>query len=161
MYNIQKVNFNYQYYFFFIKNLEFFSLNYVLLYFITLSNILNLLNLIFIKKNIIQEKKLNKNSKNLLVINSRIKKENKVQILQFLNISEFVYNEQKEIYSKKFIRSSFFLKNNLILQKQFIIEKLYYKRLDKFFNAYFMKIKSIGNIFFIQYRIYGLGFKLK
>ena len=24
-----------------------------------------------------------------------------------------------------------------------------------------MKIKSIGNIFFIQYRIYGLGFKLK
>ena len=124
MYNIQKVNFNYQYYFFFIKNLEFFSLNYVLLYFITLSNILNLLNLIFIKKNIIQEKKLNKNSKNLLVINSRIKKENKVQILQFLNISEFVYNEQKEIYSKKFIRSSFFLKNNLILQKQFIIEKL-------------------------------------
>jgi len=83
------------------------------------------------------------------------------ELIPQLNISEFVCNEQKEIYFKEFTRSSFFLLNNLILQKHFIIEKLYYKKLDKFFNAHFMKIKSIGNIFFIQYRIYGLGFKLK
>lgn len=161
MSNIKKVCFNYQYYFFFIKNLEFFSLNYVFLYFTILSNILNLLNLIFFKKINIQEKKLNKNQKNLLVIDSRVKKENSIQISQFFSISEFVCNEQKEIYSKKFTRSSFFLKNNLILQKHFLIQKLYYKRLDKLFNVHFMKIKSIGSIFFIQYRIYGLGFKLK
>lgn len=163
MYNItnKKIKFNYRYCYFLNKNLDFFSINYVIFYCINLVNVLDLLNLIFLKTKDIQEKKLNNNIKNILVIDSRVKKENNIQISQFLNISEFVSNKQKEIYFKKFTRCSFFLTNNLILQKQFSVQNLYYSKLDKIFNIHFLKIKSLGNIFFIQYRIYGLGFKIK
>ena len=164
MFSINKhIKYNYQYYFFLNKNLQFFFANYFVLYFFILSNILNLLNLIFFKKLNIEENKIKFDSKNVLAIDSRVvQKENSIKISKFLNISEFVMSiQQKEIYFKKFTRFSFFLKNNLILQKQFIVSELYYKKLNKIFNSYFMKIKTLGNVFFVQYRIYGLGFKLK
>jgi ribosomal protein L6P/L9E len=34
-------------------------------------------------------------------------------------------------------------------------------KLDKIFYNYFLKIKNLGNFFFIQYRVYGLGFRIK
>jgi hypothetical protein len=161
MYNTQLIKFNYQYYFLFNKKLNFIFLNYFNLSFIFIVNILTLLNVIFLKKEIIKEKNLNQFSKNILVIESRLKKEKNSEYLKLLNISEFVSSGQKEIYFKNYQRISFFLKNNLILQKKFINEKFYFLKLNKTLNLYFMKAKSFGTTFFIQYRIYGLGFKIK
>jgi hypothetical protein len=155
------IKFDYQYYFFLNKKLNFIFLHYFNLYFIFILDILTLLNLIFLKKKLIKEKNLNQFSKNILVIESRLKKEKNSEYLKLLNVSEFVSSRQKEIYLKSYQRISFFLKTNLILQKKFINEKFYFLKLNETLNLYFMRAKTLGTIFFIQYRIYGLGFKIK
>jgi hypothetical protein len=85
---------------------------------------------------------------------------------QILNISEFapikIFAGQKEIYlnlSKN--RLTLFLNDNFIIQKNYKILNNYQNILDRNFYNYFIKFMNIGNFFFVQYRIYGLGFRLK
>jgi hypothetical protein len=159
MSNLQKFMYNRYYYFFLKKNLKFLFFDYFTIYFAILIDASNFLNLIFQKKKFMQEKKLESSFENVLVLESLVKKKENIEISKFLDISEFVFSKQKEIYLNNY--TSFFLKNNLILQKKFIIEKFYFVKLNRLFHTYFMKVKSLGNVFFVQYRIYGLGFKIK
>ncbi len=98
-----------------------------------------------------------------LVKTSRINK-HFIQIdFNYLNISEFVSsNKQNEIYFNS-NRKIYFLKNNLVIFKKFStsLDLNYEKKINKVFYNYFFKIKNLGNFFFVQYRIYGLGFKIK
>jgi hypothetical protein len=166
MSNISKIQFNYFYFFLLHKIFSFlFHKYYFNFYFIKSFEASTMLNIIFLEKKLIQEKKLKikKNEKNF-VIRSRVKKEHSYKSLNLLlNISEFVSANQKEIYLKNYnrMRMSFFLKNNLILQKKKFIENFYFLKLNKLLNVFFMKAKGTGTIFFVQYRIYGLGFKIK
>lgn len=159
MYNIEKIIFNKNFYIF--LNFKVTSLYYFTIFFMDVINVLHFLNLIEFNKEDVNEKKKNQNLKNVLIKESRVKKDIKNEVINFLNISEFVTQQQKEIYLNSYFRISFFLKNNLILQKNFIQEKFYFLKLNKIFTLYFMRIKTLGIVFFVQYRIYGLGFKIK
>ncbi len=98
-----------------------------------------------------------------LVKTSRIHKDFIEINFNYLNISEFVFsNKQKEIYYNS-NREIYFLKTNLVIFKKFSItlNLNYENKINKNFYNYFFKIKNLGNFFFVQYRIYGLGFKIK
>ena len=110
----------------------------------------------YLKKNkTVQEKNMN-----FFVKESRVLKEYNYENLNFLNISEFVSRKQKEIYFEK-QKNTFFLKSNLIIQKNYITDLKYLNKLDKNILKYFINIKNLGNFFFVQYRVFGLGFRIK
>jgi hypothetical protein len=140
--------------------LKFFYFN---ISFIENNSMIDLLKFIEInKQQLLQKEKKFFNISEFLVKEGRVKKECLNEDLNFLNISEFVSQIQKEIYLKNNFRRTYFLKNNLIIQKNFFFNKRYYfLKLDKIFYNYFLKIKNLGNFFFIQYRVYGLGFRIK
>jgi hypothetical protein len=119
-----------------------------------------------LKKTVLLSKE--KNNNNDIIINNLVKigRINKhfIEInFNYLNISEFVSsNKQNEIYYNS-NREIYFLKNNLVIFKKFStnLDLNYEKKINKNFYNYFFKIKNLGNFFFVQYRIYGLGFKIK
>ncbi len=119
-------------------------------------------------KNKILLSKENRNNNNKIIINNlvkvgRINKHFTEVNFNYLNISEFVSsNKQNEIYFNS-NRKIYFLKNNLVIFKKFStsLDLNYEKKINKVFYNYFFKIKNLGNFFFVQYRIYGLGFKIK
>ncbi len=103
------------------------------------------------------------NNINNLVKIGRINKHFTEVNFNYLNISEFVFpNKQKEIYYNS-NREVYFLKTNIVIFKKFstTLNLNYEKRINKNFYNYFFKIRNLGNFFFVQYRIYGLGFKIK
>lgn len=122
-------------------------------------------NYVNLKKSSLNYKEKNNNN---IVINNLVKKgrinKNFSQInFNYLNISEFVsLNKQNEIYYNS-KRKVYFLKTNLIIFKKFstVLNLNDEKKINKNFYNYFFKIKNLGNFFFVQYRIYGLGFKIK
>lgn len=161
--------FDFNFFNYFIKNLQNLSYLYITLDFKKFNTLKEFLvskkKLSQLKFNIFNTKKENNLlnlRKNSLVYQSRvIKKKEYTKFFSLLNISEFVVNKQKEIYLRSNNRKLFLLKANLIFQKKFIFDLLYFNKLNKSIYNYFFKIKNLGNFFFLQYRIFGLGFKIK
>lgn len=155
---------NINFFFSLIKNFINFSCFYVkidLNIFVKFSQLLKFKKFHVIILNSKKEKLLNKLNFNSLVIEGQVSKKTVSQKFELLNISEFVFSKQKEIYLNNKKRKIFILNQNLVLHKKFIFEINNHLKLDKIIYNYFLKIKNLGNFFFIQYRIFGLGFKIK
>lgn len=108
---------------------------------------------------------------NDLVLNSLLIKDVNVNFLEFfkLNFLKTKYSmipKNFDFYSKFSIYGVFRLNENLFLYKNFLINfsemNKNAKMLKKSFSNFFFKYNSLQiNFYFIKYRIFGLGFKIK